>query len=150
MRDATLAAIRAWFDTWGEYVRTRDFVAARALFDPAVVGFGTHMRIVHGLDALERDQWRNVWPSIERFTFRTDELEGDVSTDGRTAWAIVPWESTGFAEDGTPFSRPGRATVVFQRDEPSGEGWRAIHTHFSLTPGTPQKSWGDPARRATR
>lgn len=146
MRDATLAELRTWFDTWGSYVRSRDFAAARALFSPDVVSFGTHMRIVHGLEALERDQWGNVWPSIADFTFLTDDMEGDVSADGGTAWAVVPWFSTGFAEDGTPFDRPGRATVIFRHDD-AGQGWRALHTHFSLAPGTPQKSWGDPERR---
>lgn len=146
MTDATLEELRDWFAQWGEYIRDRDFESARALFAPDVVGFGTHMRIVHGLDALERDQWRNVWGSIDDFTFLTDEIEGGASPDGLTAWAILPWHSTGFAEDGTPFSRPGRATIIFRRDE----GWRAIHTHFSLAPGTPQRSWGNRASRVTR
>ena len=145
MTDTPLGELRDWFDTWAAYVRARDFVAARALFSPGVMGFGTHMRIVHVLDALERDEWRAVWPTITGFTFLTDEIEGGVSTDNTTAWAIVPWSSCGYAEDGTPFDRPGRATVVFNRKS-NGEGWRAIHTHFSLAPGTPQKSWGNSDR----
>lgn len=146
MRDATLDSLRDWFDTWAGYVRARDFPAARTLFAADVVGFGTHMRIVYGIDALERDQWRAVWPSIEDFTFLTDELEGGVSGDGQMAWAIVPWSSTGFSEAGERFERPGRATVIFQRAA-ADSGWRGIHTHFSLAPGTPPRSWGDPGRR---
>jgi len=138
-----LAALRAWFDHWGSLVAARDFEAARPLFSSEVIGFGTHMRIVHGLSALERDQWRNVWPTISDFTFLTAELEGGISTDGLQAWAIVPWTSTGFSEDGTPFERPGRATAIFTRNEPDAD-WRAIHTHFSLVPGTPHRSWGPP------
>lgn len=143
MANDSLTALRAWFDTWGSYVAARDFASARPMFSPDVVGFGTHMRLVHGLDALERDQWRNVWPKISDFTFLTETLEGGVSPDGLQAWAIVPWTSTGYAEDGTPFDRPGRATVIFTRNQPNAE-WRAIHTHFSLVPGTPQRSWGNP------
>lgn len=147
MDDVVGGQLRGWFERWGGYVRARDFAAARALFAPGVVGFGTHMRVVHGLDALERDQWRSVWPSIEGFRFLTEQLVGEVSADGSMAWAIVPWDSTGFAEDGTRFDRPGRATVIFTRDDPRESEWRAIHTHFSLAPGTPQKSWGNPTQR---
>jgi ketosteroid isomerase-like protein len=133
--------IRDWFTTWDSYVRARDYVSARALFHPAVIGFGTHMRIVSGLEHLEQNQWRNVWGTIEDFRFLVDELQTSVSDDGRQAWAVVPWTSTGFHEDGTPFDRPGRATVIFTRESANGP-WRAIHTHISLAPGTPQRSDG--------
>lgn len=133
--------LRSWFDEWGGYVQSRDFDSARALFHPDVAGFGTHMRIVHGLSHLERDQWRNVWPTISDFQFRTDAMEAGASNDGLLAWAIVPWTSTGYREDAAPFERPGRATVIFTREH-WNEPWRAIHTHFSLAPGTPQRSFG--------
>jgi ketosteroid isomerase-like protein len=135
------AAIRAWFTTWDSYVRQRDYERARALFHPDVVGFGTHMRVVSGLEHLERDQWRNVWGTIEDFRFLVDELRASVSSDRVQAWAVIPWTSTGFHEDGAPFDRPGRATVIFARDSASAP-WRAIHTHISLAPGTPQRSFG--------
>jgi len=134
-------SLAQWFTTWANQVRERDFEAARALFHPAVVGFGTHMRIVHGLEALEQQQWRSVWSTIRDFQFLTDVLEGAVSDDGLQAWAIVPWTSTGFHENGTAFDRPGRATVIFVRDTPDAV-WLAIHTHISLAPGTPQRSFG--------
>jgi ketosteroid isomerase-like protein len=133
--------LRIWFTQWAEYVRARDFESARALFHPDVIGFGTHMRVVSGLDNLERDQWRSVWGTIEDFVFLTDDLHASVSGDGLQAWAVVPWSSTGFLEDGSTFDRPGRATVIFVRDSVDDE-WQAVHTHISLAPGTPQRSFG--------
>jgi ketosteroid isomerase-like protein len=137
----TRAELAAWLEEWANYVRARDFVAARALFHPDVLGFGTHMRVVQGLEHLERDQWRNVWGTIADFRFLQEELRCGVSADGLQAWALVPWASTGFHEDGTPFERPGRATVLFTRPDASAR-WRAFHTHISLAPGTPQRSFG--------
>ena len=135
------AAIRDWFATWDGYVRARDYENARDLFDPDVVGFGTHMRVVSGLEHLEQNQWRNVWGTIADFRFLVDEMQSGVSGDGLQAWAVVPWSSTGYNEDGSTFDRPGRATVIFTRETPTAP-WRAIHTHISLAPGTPQRSFG--------
>jgi ketosteroid isomerase-like protein len=133
--------IHDWFTTWDSYVRARDYESARALFHPDVIGFGTHMRVVSGLEHLEQNQWRNVWGTISDFHFLVDELQTGVSSDGLQAWAVVPWNSTGYNEDGSTFDRPGRATVIFTRDSTSAQ-WRAIHTHISLAPGTPQRSFG--------
>jgi ketosteroid isomerase-like protein len=135
-------AISDWFSTWGNQVANVDFVSARRLFHDDVIGFGTYMDVVRGLEHLENRQWRSIWPTIEGFTFLVDELVTGFSDDGKQAWGIVPWSSTGFHEDGTPYDRPGRATVLFSRNNPA-ETWRAIHTHISLAPGTPQKSYGN-------
>lgn len=133
--------IANWFTTWDGYVRAQDYEQARDLFHPNVIGFGTHMRVVSGLEHLEQNQWRNVWGTIENFHFTVEELHSGVSDDGLQAWAVVPWTSTGFHEDGSTFHRPGRATVIFVR-ETNTDRWRAIHTHISLAPGTPQRSFG--------
>ena len=93
-----LAPLRTWFSKWGTYVRARDFVGARDLFRPDVSGFGTHVAIVFGQAALEREQWSNVWPMIEDFTFDVAHLHGAIADD--QAWAAVRWTSTGFHEDG--------------------------------------------------
>jgi ketosteroid isomerase-like protein len=146
------AEIKAWFDEWSGYVADVDFESARALFHPDVVGFGTYMEYVHGLDALEQQQWRSIWGTIADFRFLTDRLICGVGArgapwarhDGLQAWGITPWTSTGFHEDGTTYERPGRATVLFLREDP-GSPWRAIHTHISLSPGTPQRSYGPPS-----
>ena len=137
------AEIKAWFDEWSGYVAAVDFEAARPLFHPEVVGFGTYMEYVRGLENLEQQQWRSIWGTIADFHFATEHLICGVSADGLQAWGITPWTSTGFHEDGTSYERPGRATVLFVR-ESADSTWLAIHTHISLSPGTPQRSHGRP------
>jgi ketosteroid isomerase-like protein len=137
MSEQSLDPLRAWFSTWDGYVRARDFASARALFDAAVSGFGTHAAIVFGQNALEAEQWSHVWPTIADFQFDVAKLHGAILGDH--AWAAVPWTSTGFHQDGAPFDRPGRATVIFRRE---GARWLGVHTHFSLSPGTPPRSFG--------
>ncbi len=137
-------AIKNWYDRWSGYVAAVDFVPARDLFDPDVAGFGTHMDIVQGRDNLEQLQWRQVWPTIDGFRFRTEVLKVGVSPDRCMALGLCPWESTGFHADGGAFDRPGRASVAFARDDISAP-WLGIHSHFSLNPGTPPVSHGKPA-----
>lgn len=134
-------AMADWFSAWDRLVDAVDFVPARTLFDPGVVSFGTRMDTVKGLETLERDQWRRVWPTIRGFRFDLSTLECLVSPDRLQGVGIVAWTSTGYLEDGSEFDRPGRATVVFRRESPD-EAWTGVHTHVSLNPGTPQKSWG--------
>jgi ketosteroid isomerase-like protein len=132
-----LEPLREWFRVWGGYVSVVDFNSARALFDADVASFGTHAEVVFGLDRLVAQQWSAVWPNIADFRFVVEKLHGGIAGD--YAWAAVPWTSTGFHTDGTPFERPGRATVTFRRD---GERWLGVHTHFSLKPGTPPRTYG--------
>jgi len=49
-------------------------------------------------------------------------------------------------EDGTPFDRPGRATIVLAR-QPDGR-WLGVHSHMSLARGVPQDSHGQRAVKA--
>jgi hypothetical protein len=42
-------------------------------------------------------------------------LRAIVSADRLTAAGMVVFDSIGYREDGTPYDRPGRATVVFGR-----------------------------------
>ena len=137
-------AIREWFATWHTHVDAVNFVASRPLFDEDVIGFGTFMDTVTGLENLEQRQWRSIWPTIEDFRFNLDSLKVGVSRDGCLAFAVVTWDSTGFHEDDSTYPRPGRATVLFGR-EARGEPWKGLHTHISLNPGTPQKSHGSRA-----
>lgn len=134
-------AIREWLTAWGGWVAEVNFKAARALFDSEAVGFGTWMTMLEGLDALEREQWRSVWPTIEDFRFVLDTLKVNVSGDRCMAVAILHFDSTGIAPDGAKFPRPGRVTVVFGREEPA-QPWRGVHTHLSLDRGVPQQSHG--------
>jgi ketosteroid isomerase-like protein len=131
--DDLTATVRDWMAAWGAEVASVDMAAARDRFAPEVVAFGTFARMVHGLDALEADQWRNIWPSISGFAFRLDELVVIASADGCQAVAVVPWDSEGRDADGIARARPGRATVVLRR-ESADAPWLAVHTHFSLVP----------------
>jgi ketosteroid isomerase-like protein len=130
-------AIRDWFQTLERSVRLVDYQTMRQHFAPDVLSFGTRADVVSGLDALVANQWSGIWPNIRDFTIAFEQLHWGVSED--LAWGIAPWHSTGFHPDGTSFSRPGRATVIFECQQGK---WLATHTHFSLFPGTPQTSHG--------
>jgi ketosteroid isomerase-like protein len=130
-------AIREWFQMLERCVRQVDYQTARGLFAPDVLSFGTRADVVSGLDALVANQWSGIWPHIRDFTFTLEQLH--CGTAGDLAWGIVPWTSTGFHPDGRSFPRPGRATVIFERRH--GD-WLAVHTHFSLFPGTPPTTHG--------
>jgi ketosteroid isomerase-like protein len=137
------AAIKEWFDVWGAHVAAKEFEpAADKLFAADAMGFGTWMDFVEGLDNLVAKQWKSVWPTISGFHHRTeDALQVTVSPDRLMAVGLVLWTSTGFAEDGSEFERPGRTTAVFNRASIDDE-WRCVHTHVSLARGVPQQSHG--------
>ncbi len=125
--------IRAWFTRMQSCVRKVDYAGARPIFSADVVGYGTYNSILRGIDALQRDQWENVWSKICDFTFRLEELDWDAAEN--VAWAACPWSSLGVRPDGSTFERLGRVTVALKR-QPGSEGqWLAVHTHFSLYPG---------------
>ena len=130
-------AIRGWFESLQRCVGAVDYAAARPLFVDDAIGFGTRAHLAVGRETLEASQWRGIWPNIRDFRFDLDQLQSGV--DGDLGWGIVTWSSTGFDERGEPFERPGRATVIFLRREGA---WRALHTHFSLFPGTPPRTFG--------
>jgi hypothetical protein len=131
-----VAELSGWFRALERCVNRVDYeTAARELFLPEVIGFGTKARLVVGLDGLRAEQWQQVWPNIRDFRFELDGLRCGTAPGGgpaELAWAVATWRSTGFDADGRPFKRPGRATVLFRRQ---GERWLALHTHFSLAPG---------------
>ncbi|MFX4221263.1 MAG: YybH family protein [Thalassobaculum sp.] len=141
MPEEDRAAIEEWFATWSGRVAAVDFVPAMALFEDAIASFGTHMDVIEGLDRLADNQWRNVWPTIEDFRWNLETLKVGVSPDRRFAIGVITFSSTGIAEDGTRFDRPGRGTVAFARPAVDS-AWKGVHTHVSLKPGTPQKSHG--------
>ena len=136
-----LKAIREWFADFGGHVAAVNFTAARPMFDQGAVGFGTWMTMMEGLDAMEREQWRSIWPTIEDFRFLLESLNVSVSGDRCMAFAMLHFDSTGIAADGARFPRPGRVTVVFGRED-AAQTWRGVHTHLSLNRGVPQQSHG--------
>ena len=133
------AAVREWFARFGRYCASVDYASARRIFAPDVVSFGTKAEIVAGLDALQKNQWEGIWPNIRDFAFDLGHIRS--FGDGRYAWGVTTWTSTGFDHAGKPFFRPGRATVVLERRKGA---WLAVHTHISLFPGTPQRTFGPP------
>ena len=140
-RSADAQSVKEWVDAWGAEVAGVQLTTARERFSDDVVAFGTFADVVVGLDSLFRDQWSQVWPKIDDFLFLTDEMQVQVSPDRLMAVAVVGWSSTGIAEDGTRFPRPGRATVVLTRPTVDAD-WSGVHTHFSLGRGVPQASFG--------
>ena len=144
--DATTTQyFRHWLDTFAGYVRDVDYAAARPLFHPDVLAFGTHNNVISGVDEWVSTQWDNVWPKTTDFRFVLEQTSILVSRDGLMATIIAPWTSTGYHPDGTPFSRPGRATMLFARnaDARTAGDWLCVHSHMSLNRGVPQSSHGD-------
>ena len=134
----------AWLTRFSGFVREVDYASAKPLFHPEVLAFGTHRDVIPGLQAWIDTQWDNVWPKTTDFTFDLDGTQVLASADETMVVVVTPWTSTGYAEDMTPFDRPGRATMVFSKLD--GE-WVCTHSHMSLHRGVPQTSH---ARRAVK
>jgi len=143
---ATTAAVHAWLARFAACVRAVDYAAARPLWHAEVMIFGTWRELIRGLPAWTAQQWDSVWPRTADFAFDLAETAVLASADGAMAVAIAPWTSTGFHRDGTPFDRPGRATLILARQ--ADGGWLGVHSHMSLARGVPQESFGDRPVRA--
>ena len=124
-----LGPLRDWLREWQACVRAVDFAAGRKLCADDIVAFGTVAPFVTGLDVVEREQWRNVWPVIRDFTIDLEGARGIVTGD--RGWVAATWDSRGRRSDGSLFPRPGRCTIAFERRDGR---WLATHTHFSLVP----------------
>ena len=129
---------RHWLETFAGYVREVDYGSAKPLFHPDVLAFGTHNDIISGIDIWIATQWDNVWPKTSDFRFDTSATRVLASADKTMATVIAPWTSTGYHQDGAPFERPGRATMIFNRLEGA---WLCTHSHMSLNRGVPQQSY---------
>jgi ketosteroid isomerase-like protein len=136
------ALVRDWFKELSDHVQAVDFAAARHLFAEDFIAFGTFSNFVFGRDNAETNQWRKVWPTIDSFLWRLDDVQALISPDRLFAVGLAVWDSTGYLTDGQTFDRKGRATVSFARSE-VGQPWVATHTHMSLFRGTPDVSHGN-------
>jgi ketosteroid isomerase-like protein len=125
-----------WLRTFEAACRERDFAGGRGMFAPDALAFGTFAASVHGLENIEREQWRNVWPRIRGFRF-DDRPAIHASQD--SAWIATEWSSEATGPDGHPFRRPGRATLVLARRDGR---WRCVHSHFSLLPSQSESAHG--------
>ena len=129
-------AIVEWFEKLGECCASVDYDSAHSIFADDVLSFGTKADIVSGLDHLQKNQWEGIWPNIRDFKIAMETIHSGGDEDH--AWGIVTWTSTGYSEGGSSFDRPGRATVILER---RGDRWLSVHTHFSLNPGTPPRTY---------
>ena len=135
-------SIAKWFVRWGEMVANVDIKSVRELFAEDAFAFGSKVEMVRSREALEAEQWRMVWPTMEDYRYDLDTLELAVSPDRLMATAAAIFHSTGFHKDGSTFNRPGRVTAALMR-EAVGTPWFATHTHVSLKPGTPSPSYAN-------
>ena len=136
----TRGFFEAWLERFAGFVREVDYASARPLFHADVLAFGTHNDVISGLAAWVATQWDNVWPRTTDFRFTMAQVQVLAAPGGGMATVIAPWTSTGYAEDGAAFARPGRATMVFAR---GAEGWLCVHSHMSLNRGVPQASFAE-------
>ncbi|MGA8850538.1 MAG: nuclear transport factor 2 family protein [Aeromicrobium sp.] len=128
----THPSVAAWLQAFAAAVRDRNFSGARGLFWADAEGFGTVANRWNGIDQLEAEQWQGVWGRTADFDFDLDAAR-IVSADDLTL-VISTWSSDGVGSDGTMRRRVGRATIGLVAVD--GD-LRAVHTHFSMVPGTP-------------
>ena len=130
-------AARQWFAYLEKFCSSVDYDAAEHIFADDVVSFGTRTDIVSGLQTLRKSQWEGIWGNIKSFKMDLENVHA--GGDERHAWGVVTWTSVGFDGGHEPFYRPGRATVILERRDGR---WLSVHTHFSLYPDTPPRTFG--------
>ena len=130
-------AAEQWFAYLEKFCSSVDYDSAEHIFADDVTSFGTRTDIVSGLQTLRKNQWESIWGNIKNFKMDLDNVHA--GGDERQAWGIVTWTSVGFDGNHDLFSRPGRATVTLEKRDGR---WLAVHTHFSLYPDTPQRTFG--------
>src|SRR5438067_7972491 len=101
-----LALVKKWFRRLSEQVQAVDFAGAHPLFAEDMIAFGTFENFITGRDAVERAQWRNVWPVTAGFHFRMDDIRAIVSPDRLTAIGMGLFDSTGYQRTAPRMSAP--------------------------------------------
>jgi ketosteroid isomerase-like protein len=130
------AEVSRWLGEFEAACRGRDFATARRMFAEDALAFGTWATAARGLDRVEREQWRNVWPRIREFRF---EEHPAMRVRGDAAWIAAAWSTEATGPDGRPFHRPGRGTFVLERRDGR---WLCVHSHFSLPPTQSETAHG--------
>ena len=122
-----------WLRQWETAINAADFAAARLLFSPDAVSFGTLAGSTTGLHELETLQWRKIWPTIKDFKFDGPLV---LLTGEPTLSAVIVslWHSKGKTLGGGWCDRKGRATLVLRIENGV---LRCCHSHLSMEPGTP-------------
>ena len=131
----------SWLETFSGYVREVDYASARPLFHPDVLAFGTHRDIISGLAVVADDAVGQCLAEDLGFPLRHRrgararvgrQHDGDGGRRRGPAPAI--------SQDGSTFDRPGRATMVFSKQDGA---WLCTHSHMSLNRGVPQQSFAN-------
>ena len=125
-----------WLSEFGAACRGRDFAAGRRMFAADAVAFGTWAGAVSGLENIEREQWRQIWPRIRGFRFEEHPI---ARVTGDSAWIAAVWSSEATGPDGRSFTRSGRATFILTRRDGR---WQAVHSHVSLLPTQSESAHG--------
>jgi ketosteroid isomerase-like protein len=144
--EADRRSVADWIAVWGGRVADVDFKSVRPMFAEDAIAFGSKVEMMVSREALEREQWRAVWPTIEDYRYDLDTLEVVMSPDRLMAMGAVIFRSTGLHKDGARFERNGRATVTLMRASVDAP-WICTHSHVSLKPGTPAPSHGSRPER---
>ena len=82
--------VGTWLQEFESACRARDFDTARGMFADDALAFGTWARAVHGLENVEREQWRNVWPRIREFRFQEQPT---IRAGADLAWIAAEWST---------------------------------------------------------
>jgi hypothetical protein len=82
-----------------------------------------------------------MWPTIDHFRCRLDDMRTIVSADRLTAVGMIIFDSTGYNEDGAPYDRPGRDDRV--RSDCCRRGVGCAARAFLLCRGVPERSFGN-------
>src|SRR5437762_8212312 len=86
--------VKAWFRRLSEHVQAVDFAGAHWLFSEDMIAFGTFENFITGREAVERAQWRNVWPVTSAFGYRMDDIRAIVALDRLLAIVIGVFDLT--------------------------------------------------------
>jgi ketosteroid isomerase-like protein len=124
--------VKTWMDTFAQAVRDRRTDKGQKLVAENVIGFGTRTAVAKDRPSLIENQWTPVWYATRGFDFDYDDAVIQIHND--MAWVATTWTSE-LESDGpeTGEKRSGRCTLILRKNR---DGWKAIHTHFSVKPNT--------------
>ena len=101
--------IAEWFVNWARLVAAVDFKRVRELFTEDAIAFGSKVEMMTSREALEQEQWRAVWPTMEGYRYDLSTLEIAISPDRLMAMGAAIFHCVGLhADKTTRFDRPGR------------------------------------------
>ena len=115
----------SWLDTWEGLINRGDFEAARPLFSPEVLAFGTVTGSMKTLPVLEERQWRKVWGKIKDFRFDKETAVLFRDEGSRLATIACAWSSLGRTQSSW-YQRRGRVTLVLRREGKGLQSYTAI------------------------